>query len=287
MTLSAGDYVTATATRVEDAGQVGLDDQLAYGSTSEFSTNLTVVPLNTAPTVTLPGGSVTYTENDPATILDATATITDADSADFDGGTLTIEFTSGGTTDDRLSILNAGTGQQQISISGNEIRHEGTLIGTFTGGTDGTTPLVISFNINADEPPVRDLLRHITYENVSEDPDPSTRTIRFVMTDGDGGTSTAVTKNVDVVAVNDAPSVVPTGSSLAYTENDGAVAIDPFLVITDFDSANLTGATVQFAGGFAPSEDSLGFVDQLGITGSYDAGTGCPDVDRNRLRSRL
>ncbi len=49
VTLAEGDYVTATATRIEDAGQVGVDDQLAYGSTSEFSANQTIssVLLNT------------------------------------------------------------------------------------------------------------------------------------------------------------------------------------------------------------------------------------------------
>ncbi len=46
VTLSLGDYVTATATVIDDAGQVGVDDQLAYGSTSEFAANVAV---NTAP----------------------------------------------------------------------------------------------------------------------------------------------------------------------------------------------------------------------------------------------
>ena len=46
VTISAGDYVTATATEIVDPAQVGLDDVLAYGSTSEFAVNIIV---NNAP----------------------------------------------------------------------------------------------------------------------------------------------------------------------------------------------------------------------------------------------
>ncbi len=63
---------------------------------------------NTAPIVTLPSGPVAYTENDPATVLDAAATVSDADSANFDTGTLTVNFTAGGTANDRLEIRNQG-----------------------------------------------------------------------------------------------------------------------------------------------------------------------------------
>ena len=49
-------------------------------------------------------------------------------------------------------------------------------------------------------------MRNITYENVSENPDTSARTVRFVLTDGDAGTSNAETETINVSAVNDDPT---------------------------------------------------------------------------------
>ena len=46
------------------------------------------------------GPPVSYTENDPATILDASASIVDLDSATFGSGTLTVSFSAGGTAND-------------------------------------------------------------------------------------------------------------------------------------------------------------------------------------------
>jgi Ca2+-binding RTX toxin-like protein len=53
----------------------------------------------------------------------------------------------------------------------------------------------------------------------------------------------------------------------------GAIAIAPALVASDPDSPNLTGATITL-GGYVAGQDSLIFVDQNGITGSFNAVTG-------------
>ncbi|MBR0643935.1 beta strand repeat-containing protein [Plastoroseomonas hellenica] len=81
------------------------------------------------------------------------------------------------------------------------------------------------------------------------------------------------TASITVTAVGDAPVVVA-GGSLAYTENQAATAINATLTVTDIDSATLTGATVSIGTGFVSGEDVLGFVNQLGITGTYDASSG-------------
>ncbi len=163
------------------------------------------------PVVTLPGSAVNYAPNDPAVIIDATATVTDSDSSDFENGTLTVDFTAGATVNDRLAIRSEGTGVGQISTSktlsdGWIVKYGGTTIGTFTGGTYGFTPLVITLNAVADEAATQALLRNITYENVSDTPDETARTVRFVLADGDGGTSAAVTETINITAVNDAPT---------------------------------------------------------------------------------
>ncbi|MCA9160355.1 MAG: DNRLRE domain-containing protein, partial [Planctomycetales bacterium] len=106
-------------------------------------------PPNSDPTISVPGGAVNYIENDPATLIDATATAIDSDSGNLDAGTLTIEFTANGTLNDRLAIRNQGTGAGQIGVSGSNVTYAGVNIGTFTGGTDGSTPLVITFNASS------------------------------------------------------------------------------------------------------------------------------------------
>ena len=77
-----------------------------------------------------------------------------------------------------------------------------------------------------------------------------------------------------VTPVNDAPVVTTSGTTLAYTENAAATAIDTGLTINDVDSTNLTGATVTISANYANGQDVLAFTNQLGITGSWNAATG-------------
>jgi hypothetical protein len=85
-----------------------------------------------------------------------------------------------------------------------------------------------------------------------------------------GTSGSALTVN----AVNDAPVVTSTGGMLAYSENQAATTIDPGLMVSDVDSANLTGATVTISGNYANGQDVLAFTNQLGITGIWNATTG-------------
>ncbi len=191
--------------------------------------SITVAAGNTAPVVTLPGPAVSYTENAVApTIIDSGALVTDPDSPDFDTGTLTVDYTAGGTADDRLEIRDEGLAAGQISVFGSTVAYNNgfgaATIGTFVGGS-GTTPLVVTFDADATRAAVEALVRNITFRNVSEDPATAARTVRFVVTDGDGGTSTAVTETINVTAVNDAPTLTATGASPTYTENGGPVAL--------------------------------------------------------------
>ena len=193
---------------------------------------------NVAPVISLPGPALTYAENAAATIIDAGATATDTDSANFDTGTLTIDYSAGGSADDRLAIRNEGTAAGQIGVSGANVTYGGTTIGTFTGGT-GTTALVVTFNASSSPAAAQALMRNITYANVSDAPTAS-RTVRFVLTDGDGGTSNAATKVINVTASNDAP----TGADKTITINEDAsytfAAVD--FGFSDVDSGDTLSA---------------------------------------------
>ncbi len=74
-----------------------------------------------------------------------------------------------------------------------------------------------------------------------------------------------------ITGTNDAPVVDAHNSTLSYTENQAPAAIDAGLTLSDVDSATLGSATVQISGNFVAGEDVLGFIDQNGIHGSYDA----------------
>jgi len=81
-----------------------------------------------------------------------------------------------------------------------------------------------------------------------------------------------------------APSIIPSGGSLVVkTPVIGAqgqpapappVPIDPNLIATEFVGNTFVSATVAITAAFVPGQDVLGFTDQNGITGSYNATTG-------------
>lgn len=239
--------------------------------------NVAITPVNDAPQLSS-GATLSYTENDPASPISPAATVTDADSTDFNGGSLTASFTANGTAADQLAVRNEGSGAGQIGVSGANITYGGTTIGTFSGGTNGTD-LVITFTSSAATPAaVQALVRNITFANTSENPSTLARTVSFTVVDGDGGTDSAsASATVNVAAVNDAPTVTTSGGSTAYSEGGAAVAIDGALTLADPDSATFSSATVQVTAGYISGEDVLEFTNTAGmgnIAASFNAGTG-------------
>ncbi|MDA0282651.1 MAG: DUF4347 domain-containing protein, partial [Planctomycetota bacterium] len=250
----------------------GWDIVSSEGATASERPQL-IISYSSPPIISLPAGALIYTENDPATVIDGTATVTDSDSIDFNTGTLTVDFTANGTANDRLAILNEGTGAGQIGVSGSNVSYEGTTIGTFAGGTDGSTPLVITFNASSTPVGAQALLRNITYENVSESPSASPRTVRFVLTDGDGGTSNTATQTVNVTSVNDDP-VFTSPSSVSVSENQSGVQT---VTATDVDvpaqtlSFAITGGADELQFALNPTSGTLVFVSPQDFETPVDA----------------
>ncbi|MEQ1859669.1 MAG: tandem-95 repeat protein [Chthoniobacteraceae bacterium] len=226
----------ATPTQIRAALMAGAIDKGTAGFDNTFGNGLadalggvtnTSGGANSPPTTALPGPSITFTENAPASILDSTATVSDADSTDFNTGTLTVDFTANGTAEDRLAIRNEGAGAGQIGVSGANVNFGGVTIGTFTGGTSGASPLVVTFNSASATPAAAQALaRNITYQNVSDAPSTLARTVRFAVTDGDGGTSAAATKTVNVTAVNDVPTLAAISNPAAILEDAVAQTVN-------------------------------------------------------------
>jgi hypothetical protein len=172
------------------------------------SAPVTVV-VNARPVISLSRTHFLYPEASGPVLLDEAAAVSDADSPNFDEGTLTIEFVANGFPEDRLAIRNQGANAGRISIfDGNHIRYDALEIGTFEGGTNGSSPLVIRFGGKATATAVTALLRNLTYENVSSQPSSLPRLVRLVLDDGDGGYSAPVWITIDVRSVNDAPMAI-------------------------------------------------------------------------------
>ena len=124
-------------------------------------------------------------------------------------------------------------------------------IGTFTGGSGGGN-LVYHPGRRCD-PDGRDGAgKNITYQNTDTNaPTTGARTVRFVLTDGDGGTSPNYNTTVTVSAVNDAPVLADTALSLTVVEDagvpSGAVGslVSAFTGgITDVDSGASKGIAI-------------------------------------------
>ncbi len=160
---------------------------------------------NLDPVIGMPGSALNFTENDGATIIDASGTVLDVDAINFDGGSLNVDFTAGATANDRLAIHHEGTAAGEVGVSGSNVTYGGITIGTFTGGASGSNPLAITFNGFSTQAAVEAVLQNITYDNVSENPTTSSRTVRVVLTDGQGGTSNVETEIINIAKTNDVP----------------------------------------------------------------------------------
>jgi uncharacterized delta-60 repeat protein len=220
--------------------------------------------INIAPQIALPGATVTYTENAAAILLDSTATVQDRDSSDFNTGTLTVSFTANGTASDRLTIRNEGPGTTQINLDGRKIRYGSTEIGSYTGGI-GNESLVISFNANATPEIAQTLLRNIIYSNLSDNPNTNARTVSFVLTDGTGGTSTAVTKTINLTSSNDSTLIAqrtvladgttnPTTKGWQYQSLPGAATVS---TANDFTTVNTSLNPAAVYAGFSRNDQTL------------------------------
>ena len=74
------------------------------------------------------------------------------------------------------------------------------------------------------------------------------------------------------------PTLTTTGGATTFTSADSRsgtpVTVDGGLTVADTESTTITSASVSITGGFHSGQDVLGFTNQNGISGSYNAGTG-------------
>ncbi|TMJ13068.1 MAG: hypothetical protein E6G94_12490 [Alphaproteobacteria bacterium] len=270
LTLASGAKVTLNANGTLSYDPNGKYEALGTGATatdsfsyalangSSATATITINGVNDAPVLDLTGGSGTtpslaYVENGAPGAVAPAASLADIDSANFAGGSLVAQVTAGAASEDRLSIVSQGTGPGQISVSGGTVSYGGVVIGTVSGGTDGSTPLTIALNASASLVAVQALARAVGYSNASDNPSIADRTVLITVDDGDGGTSTASgTATVHVTRVDDAPVAQ---DDSAATSEDGSISFAVLGNETDVDGGpgpqliKLAGTPAAAAGG--------------------------------------
>jgi hypothetical protein len=256
VTFRAWDRTSGTAGALANPG--------AGGGSSAFSTasdtaSLTVTGANDAPVIgSLAADARGYAAGSGAVVVDqgAAATVIDVDSANFDGGELRIAIASGEVAAE--DVLAIATGPS-VSLSagmtvGSVVTVSGAAIGTITSTGAGGADLVIALDADATPARVTTLVGAITYANAdATSPTPGPRTIRFTLTDGDGGTSA----NVDAtVTVKPVASIAATDAAAAEPGNDGRYTVT-------LSGASATDTTVAYV----VTGTATGGTDYVALTG--------------------
>ena len=214
-------------------------------------------------------------------LIDADVDVQDADSANFDGGSLTVALLNGASPTESLGIRNQGTNPFQIGVSGSDITYGGTVIGSFTGGGAGSSLLTVTLNANATALAVRVLAQNITYQNTAPPAGTTDRYVGFRVSDGDGGVSAAVNVEIQIQ-----PSLTPAvlvvddiESSVTLTESQaqaGGFVLDSAVqvVYNGANSFNNGALTVSYLSSTGRIDDQLSIrnqgtgTNQVGVSGT-------------------
>jgi subtilisin-like proprotein convertase family protein len=186
------------------------------GATAILAKTITVTQLNDPPVLTLstitippdttPVSQVIYNASGLPTQIDNALTITDADTAVFNGGRLTVTLVTGSSTRDRLGLATTGF----VTLAGANISFAGVLVGKLTPGV-GSAPLTVDFNASASTEAVQAVARAVTFQIIGPSPTGGNRVASFQITDGAGGTSQTQSRTIIVQTTNQPPvNTVPT-----------------------------------------------------------------------------
>jgi len=215
-----------------------------------LSRDVQITPVNDAPVQSgIESTPLPYIENSGQIVISSTLALSDPDNASLQSASVQIgNYVDG---EDILSFSDTGT----IFHSWN------STLGILTlNGTDTVA------NYQA-------ALRSVAYENISDDPDTTPRTVSFTVNDG-ALNSNIETRVIDIQPVNDAPVLATIEAIPAvYVENGTSTGITGNLSISDLDDAEIESATVIISNNYVPGEDTLSFNSQFGITGSFSGGT--------------
>ncbi|MFJ5333770.1 beta-propeller fold lactonase family protein [Pectobacterium sp. CHL-2024] len=194
---------------------------------------------NTAPIITIPGTTPTYTERADPIVLAPDATVSDAQmdklnggKGNYDGATLKITLGDGKTALDKLGF----SADNGLTLSGETLQKDGVTIGQVSN-QDGV--LTIRFNANAGTIPttedVQNTLRQITY--ASDSRTPAAQVAVTVMLSDRYLESQVMTLSVAITAINDTPVVA----------NDPVLSADELRLVNTYTAISGLGTVTAAA----------------------------------------
>lgn len=201
--------------------------------------SLSIVPVDDPFNVQFSANS-SVSENAGPTRLDSNARIVDPDGTDFRNGSFEVTITSGAMPGDVLDFAQFSN----FSTTGGEIRHEGVVVGTWSGG-NGATPLTVNLNDQANSNSVWSLLAALRFDTTEDMPLPS-RSLLIEVTDATGLTR-QVSHTITVEPSNDSPVIRVDEAATVY-ENGNAVLLAPNAEVYDPDSTAYPGGRLSFGG---------------------------------------
>lgn len=191
---------------------------------------MTITGVNDRPVVTNPGSpSVDFTEGSTGVYLLPSVEIVD-DNTNLSQATLTL---ADATTDDLLSVTGSGLSSSYSSVTG---------ILTLSGSASVAT--------------YQAALRLVKYQNTNtNNPKVGARGITYKVKDA-SLESTDNTVTINVIGVDDAPTLGGANGTITYNEGDAATIVASGITVADVDNTTLSSATISISNNVA-GEDEL------------------------------
>src|SRR5581483_3031364 len=227
------------------------DGGSANNISNTIHSTVNVTPVNDAPVLT-GTTTITYTENDAATPINTSISLSDVDSTTLASATVT--------------IINYVSGQDVLSFT-----NDGSTMGNITASISGGVLTLSSSDNTATLAQYQSALRAVKYTNTSENPSGTPRDITFVADDGGSANniSNTIHSTVNVTPVNDAPVLTGT-TTITYTKNDAATPVNTSILLSDVDSTTLASATITITN-FVSGQDVLSFTNDGSTMGNITA----------------
>ncbi|MEC8277575.1 MAG: hypothetical protein VX026_07665, partial [Myxococcota bacterium] len=224
--------------------------------TNADSVYVKITPQNDDPVISNFSNTPTFTEDGTAFVtVDGAITVSDPDApSSFDGGTLTISVYA--TTPANI-------------IPEDQLDYNNTIsIGTVTAVDN---QISVALDPDSTTASVADFIEAVGYKNTNlGNPDTTTRTVKVVLTDGQGGTANAST-TISIVARNDEPEFVNLGGTVSFTEAQTALAmLDGDATVSDDDEIDFNGGSlvVSISANAQNTEDNLNVDSSISVSGT-------------------
>jgi hypothetical protein len=284
---TAGTSVTASYDAGSETLTLSGSDTLAHYQQVLDSVTFSSSATDPANAGSNPTRTVTWVLNDGAATSTAETTTISIHSGPAIFGPATAQFTENGASTTLApsvtlsdTSLGATIASATVALTGGTFVGDGDVLAADTTGTNitasydaGTETLTLSGDDTLAN--YQAVLDTVSFTTPSDNPtdygsDP-TRTVTWTVNDGTS-TGTA-TSTLSITAVNDAPTLTGTDTSVSYTENGVAAVLSSTVTVSDPDNLNLASATVSIVGGTFANDGDVLAANTAGtsISTSYDS----------------